>query len=395
MHNVLFINTSEFFGPVMQVHAQIIKHLDRSAYKVFVITNSRGDSKAILEELNDVLVETHNFGSTFQGKRTLAQKLQNISTVWRTPFNFFRILSFVRKHQIELIHSPSQPRALSLSVMLAIFSKAKLVVHVHGGNSSKMRNAQRMLMSFQLKRASAVITVSSFIKRRVLALGVKESKVHPVLNAVDLNRFHPSIKDSGIREEFGIDPDACLAAVIGRITPEKGQIDFLKAMKIVRERLPGVHGMVTGWDSHYPMPDGRTYLQYLKDYCMENGLANSITFTGPRKDIERFYAAADIIVVPSAYQEPFGLVIVEAMAMAKPLVATRGGGIPEIVDDGVTGILVDRVSPEQIAGAIMRLLGDSKLRNTLGSQASAAVEKRFYERRLAEEVSGVYGSIMA
>lgn len=394
MHNVLFLNTSEFFGPVMQVHKQVIKHLDRSRYKVFVATNRRGDSKISLQALDDVVIREWNFGSTFQGKRTFLQKIRNIPTVWQTPYNFFGLLAFVRKQRIDIIHSPSQPRALFLSVLLTFLSKAKLVVHVHGGSSSAMSIGTRMLSAYELRRASAVITVSGFMQKRVLALGVKESKVHPIMNAADLDRFHPSVSGCGVREEFKVRPDAGLVLVIGRITPEKGQIDFLKAIKLVKRNIPGVHGMVTGWDAKYPMPGRRTYLRYLKDYCRENGLESAVTFTGPRKDIERFYAAADVIVIPSAYQEPFGLVVIEAMAMAKPLVATRSGGIPEIIEEGVTGILVDRRSPEQLADAITRLLYSSELRDRLGRQARLEAEKRFYERRLADEVSTVYASIL-
>ncbi len=379
----------------MQVHSQIMKHLDKSRYRVFAITNSRGDSKADLENISGVMVAAVNFGSTFQGKRSIFQKLGNLGTILRTPFNFLSAWSFVRKHKIDLIHSPSQPRALFLSAFLVIFTRARLVVHVHGGNSYRMSKPARWLMSFELKRASAVVTVSSFIKDRVVSLGIEESKVHPILNTVDLDRFTPSAKDDGVKQEFGIDPDACLVAVIGRITPEKGQVDFLQAIAIVKERFPGVHGMIIGWDAHYPMADGRTYLQYLKDYCNENGLTKSVTFTGPRKDIERFYSAADVIVVPSAYEEPFGLVVIEAMAMAKPLVATRSGGIPEIVDNGVTGILVERKSPEELADAVTRFLCNAELRSKLGRQARIAAEKRFYERRLAEEVSRVYESVLS
>jgi spore coat protein SA len=135
------------------------------------------------------------------------------------------------------------------------------------------------------------------------------------------------------------------------------------------------------------------YLALLKSK-ISGELRNHVTFTGwvSEQQLHQIYSSAGILVLPSVYREPFGLVITDGMAYGLPVVATRGGGVPEIVVDGKTGLLVDNDDSSQLAAAVSQLLTDNKLRRDMG-QAARERAKLFTWNRASERMSGLYEEI--
>lgn len=391
---VLFLNTAEFFGPVMQVHSQVMKHLDPRVYRVYVATNSRGDTAERLRSFDGVTVKEYYLGGSLRNTEGLGRKIHRAASNIPVVANFFKLARFIRSERIEIIHSASQPRALLLSSLLSLATGGKLVVHVHEKHYKRL-SPMGLATIFGFRRAAAVIIVSRFMAKNVAPFCSDGARVHPVHNVVDIERFRPGLDGSEIRHVYGIGPQAPVLAMVGRVIVEKGQHDLLKALLALQERHPDLKAFIVGWDSTARLPDGRTYRESLDAFCREHGLDDHVIFTGTRPDVEKFYTAADVVVVPSVYEEPFGLVVIKAMAMGKPLVATRSGGIPEIVEDDKTGLLVPRSDPEALAKAILRLLDDPELCERLGRQARASVEERFAEPRLARQVEEVYQGLLS
>lgn len=386
---VLFINTAEFFGPVMQVHSHILKHLDRRSLQAIVVTNSRGDSAARLGSLGNIVVKKYNLGGTFIGEEhglrsTAGLVLANTAAL----FSAARILAFTLRERVAVIHCASGPRMLLFGKALSLLTGAKLVVHVHEKPSSH-RGLRKLVVTSGLRSAHAVITVSRYIRQQVVNLKVDPAKVWPALNVVDLERFKPGTDGGSVRREYGIDPGAPLVAAIGRIMPQKGQRDLLEAMVMVKDALPDAKALVVGWAPDIRMPGGATYLEELHRFCKEHGLDGRVIFTGPRTDIPNVFAAADVVVVPSRNNDPCPLVVLEAMATGRAVVGTRTGGIPEMLSED-TGALVPPGNPPAMAEAIIRLLQEPVLRQRLGAAARRRVEENFYESRLAEDVAKVY-----
>ena len=131
------------------------------------------------------------------------------------------------------------------------------------------------------------------------------------------------------------------------------------------------------------------YRQHLEDLARELGVADGVVFTGQRSDVPRLMAAADVFAMPSL-GEPFGLVFLEAMAMQLPVVALDSGGAPEVVEDGVTGFLVEPGDMDGLTSKLLALLEDPKRRQRMGAAGRQRVEAHFTTPRMAADTARVY-----
>ncbi|MGH9601458.1 MAG: glycosyltransferase family 4 protein, partial [Terriglobales bacterium] len=195
-----------------------------------------------------------------------------------------------------------------------------------------------------------IIAISAHIRRTLMEnYGVGAGTITTVLNGVNLGRFagETTTLRREIRTELGLAPQSHIVMTVAALIPQKGVDDFLRAAAHIQAHRPDVAFVIVG--------DGpeeaalRAQAQHLE-------IASKVHFTGLRSDVHRLMPAADVIVVPSVWQEPAGLVVLEAMAAARPVVANRVGGIPEYLEEGVTGILVEPRAPMQIADTVLRLL---------------------------------------
>jgi glycosyltransferase involved in cell wall biosynthesis len=131
-------------------------------------------------------------------------------------------------------------------------------------------------------------------------------------------------------------------------------------------------------------------LETLRQLAHALGVAEAFRFPGLRSDVNRFMTMADVVVFPSVFRESAGLVAVEAMAAARPVVATRVGGLPELVADGVTGILVDPQAPQQLASALLRLLTEPGVATAMGSAGRERAEKYYSADRWINDTIAFY-----
>jgi glycosyltransferase involved in cell wall biosynthesis len=192
-----------------------------------------------------------------------------------------------------------------------------------------------------------------------------------------------------LRRRAGLS-DRPVVAMVGRLQPWKGQRTFLRAASLLAPRFPEavfvvVGGAILGTEGSYP--------EELRRLSERLGIAERVWFAGHQDDVYPFYDAADVVVHASEEPEPFGLVLVEAMALGKPLVATAAGGPLEIVEAGSSGLLVPPGDPEALAFAVARLLEDPALRARLG-EAAARRAACFDERRMAARFAEVLASVL-
>jgi glycosyltransferase involved in cell wall biosynthesis len=218
--------------------------------------------------------------------------------------------------------------------------------------------------------------------------------VVPILHAVSLNvQADPermAAKRRDLRRELGIPDDAILAALVGRVIPWKGQEVFVRALGRAAGRAPSVRGLIVGHDPS----EGQTFTARLREVAREAGATDRLQFVAWQSDVWAVYAAADVVVHASTQPEPFGLVITEAMGAGRPVIATRAGGVVDIVQHEQTGLLVAPGSDEEMAEAIVRLAGDRALAARLGQAAQRRVREAFSMPRNAEEVAAVYERVL-
>ncbi|MEX2284978.1 MAG: glycosyltransferase family 4 protein [Gemmatimonadota bacterium] len=244
---------------------------------------------------------------------------------------------------------------------------------------------RRGLLSRVLKRAlhylpglaaDRYIGVSAFVRDRlVLSNCTPAHRTRLVYNGIDLTRFDQA-QPGALQRLIGIDPTIPVVFCSGRAQRYKGVQDLIDAAALLRERGRQVHFAFCG--------DG-PYLDELRRHADRLRLDN-FHFLGRRSDVAQLLGSATVAVVPSIWAEAFGLTVVEAMAANVALVATRTGGIPELVEDGVTGLLVDPGAPHALSAEIDKLLSNPLVAQTMARQARAVAHQRFSLERAAENL---------
>src|SRR5262249_14466161 len=210
------------------------------------------------------------------------------------------------------------------------------------------------------------------------------AKVRVVPNGIDLERFAPRTPSATLRVALRLPPSVPIAVSVGRHVPEKGYRHLIDAAALLERTKPGVHWVLVG--------DGELRSD-LEAQARRLDLAPRMRFTGSRDDVADLLGLADVFVLPSE-SEGFGRVLVEAMAMARPIVATNVGGIPDIVRDGETGVLVEPANPVALAHAVRGLLDDPAGAARLGAAGRLRAESTFSLGAHVDNVERVYDEVL-
>ena len=291
----------------------------------------------------------------------------------------------LRRARVRVVHSGSI-FAHALGLLAAPLAGARLVWHVQDIVSPRLAGGLVLPVFAWLgaRRADLVVCPSEAV-----AAGLRDhwpdgarGRPRVVHNGLDLSGYDPA-RPATLRHELGLTDDLFVALHIGRLVPWKGQREFLAAASLVARDQPRARFVVVG-DTAF---EGPAYRDELHALARRLGLWERVIFTGWRQDIPALLAAADVLVHSSVLPEPFGLVIVEAMAMERPVVASQFGGPAEIVRDGEEGLLVDPRDPAEIARALLRLADDPGARARMGRAGRARAEECFSAARFAGDMS--------
>ena len=220
--------------------------------------------------------------------------------------------------------------------------------------------------------------------------GYDPSNIIVIRNGVDMTRFTSVPTGERIRYELGIPSDARLVVVVSRLARLKGIEYFLKAAAALKPRYPDVRFLIVGETS----PPNPAYLEELQQLSATLGVVDRVIFTGRRSDIPAVLGAADVAVMPSL-NEALSNVLLESMAAAAPVVATRVGGTPEALQDGKNGLLVPPGDAGAIATAVSQLLDDRDLSRQLGRSARAIISERFSVDRMVGSTENLYSDLLA
>jgi len=235
------------------------------------------------------------------------------------------------------------------------------------------------------------IYISRAIAEHYLIQGIRLVKGTVIHNAVDLSEFSTD-DPAPVRSDLGFLPQERLVGVVGRLDWWKGHEYFLEALAEVAQRIPNLRGLIVGAPENTPR--NREYYQKLQSLTKSLGLDGKVVFTGFRGDVPRLMSALDVIVLSSSAPEPFGRVVIEGMAAGKPVVATAAGGVLDIIDDGVNGLLVPRQDSKAMAEAILELLSDREKARRIGLAARRRAEKQFTVQRHVVAVQQMYDAVL-
>jgi len=298
-----------------------------------------------------------------------------------------RLAAFLRRHRVDVLHTHLfDPSAVGLTAGLLAGTPARVMTRHYSDYHTRINRPIHVGVDrFCTRLAHRVIAVSQHTADHMMTVErAPPGKVRVVHNGIDFERVRVSSPDAPgrVRAELDI-VDKKVVVMAARMHPEKGYEPLLEALPSVRRRIPDVVVLVAGtgpFESRY-----RALSNLL-------GLEGAVRFLGFRRDLPDVIAAADLVVLPSL-AEAFGLVLVEALYLGVPVVASRVGGIPEIVENEVDGLLVSPGDRDALAGALVRVLEDSVLRDRLAGAGRGRVARRFAFDHMVREYERVYDEL--
>ena len=223
-------------------------------------------------------------------------------------------------------------------------------------------------------RSTHVVAISQAVADHLLAdAPALAGRLSVIYDAVDTERFSPEVDGSGLRQRWGVAAEEVLVGVVGRISAWKGQELFLRAFARAAREHPHLKGVIAG--DVVPGEDWRR--EALQGLARELGVADRVLWPGYHDNAAELMAALDILVLPSIRPEPFGMVVIEAMAAGKPVIATAHGGPLESVVHGETGLLVPPDDPAGMAAGLVTLAGNKALRREMGARGRVRAETLF------------------
>lgn len=253
----------------------------------------------------------------------------------------------------------------------------------------KRRSIPVWLDGIFANRSDKIIAVSNAVRDFLIKWErISEDKFTVIHNGVDLDDFN--LKESASatsitakKKELGIDSSSQVVGSIGRLDEQKGHRFFLEAIPEILKRVQRVKFLIVG--------DGplRSKLEKLSEKLK---ISQNVIFTGIRHDVPEILAIMDVFVLPSIF-EGFGIVLLEAMAMERAVVASKVGGIPEIVDDGLTGILIKPANPPEIANSVITLLKNPEKAKQIGETGRKRVKETFSADSMVKRVETLYGEL--
>lgn len=290
-----------------------------------------------------------------------------------------RLAALMRQEHVAVIHTNTL-KAHVLGSLVALWARKPIVWHMRDLPSTRGDARALLAVLFKLVKPGILAISRAVAEDLPLAMRVRTRVVY---NGLDLTAF-----DQAASEPAALPLPAGDGPVIGTVSyliPWKGQEIFLRAAAQLLESHPGWRFVVVG----DPIFQFRTERERLERLAHELGIRDRVSFAGHREDIPAVMRALDLFVLPSLY-EPFGRVLIEAMAARRPIVASRAGGVPEIVLDGETGVLVPPGDPEALADAIADLVIDRAKAERLAAAGRARVEKHFSLEATVEGVLEAY-----
>jgi glycosyltransferase involved in cell wall biosynthesis len=309
---------------------------------------------------------------------------------FRDPITAMRVLHwFLRKAPRFHLALANDTRALLYIALGCMALRRPYIWHVH----DYIRGATPFEKVARWLKPAAYIAVSLAVRQSLIQQGCPGERISVVHNAVDVDRFHPAADGTPVRTELAVNQKTLVVGTIGRIEPLKAMEVLLEAAARLRTSLPAWIYLVIGdvITDRANMAEALRYRDYLWALRDRLGLADRVRFLGHRDDVPRILAGLDILVHTSD-RESFGRVLVEAMAAGKPVVATRVGGVPEVVEDGVSGYLVPARDVNALTSRL-KVLADPELRARLGRAGRKRAVTLFGLGRYRRQITAVVTAV--
>jgi len=397
---ILILDNSISFGGSTQSLCYLLRALNKDQFAPVLVT---GQSSAFLAEHFDC-TWYHYVPKLPWVNNQIYKKLAAL-LVFRFRFlrkllNFSRFLYWLifitipetvkyfwlgRKHKVALVHLNNIFGSQLAGILAAKLLRVPCVAH--------LRDFEEIhpITRFYAQLIDYHVAISDAVSDNLRELGVPAERITVVHDAIDLDAFQPADNYSHLAKEFDLALGQPTFGIFGRVVEWKGIREFILAVRDVLDVVPEARGFIVGG----PSDGGEDFFRAMQQLSSDLGLNGKVVFTGYRKDIPALMGLMSIIVNASNRPEPFGMVIIEGMAMKKPVVATRGGGALDIVIENETGLLAEMGNVKALGSAIISLLGQDELRIKMGRAGRQRIEQKFSSRRYALQMETIYQNLVA
>jgi len=371
--NILYVVDNLTFGGGERGFSQLSNALDKERYNIFIACSPGGELENRIKNI-DVQIKFIDF------RRQINSKI------------FIELMKIIKDENIHIVHSVGS-RAdfyarLAGKIAGAPIIISTLAMFAERFDTDPLRKALYIIFDrFSERFVDTFIVVSEALKHTLHTRHhIDKRKIVRIYNGVELDLYSPHVKYSeSVRNEFAIEDTTPLVGTIGRCIYQKGFEYFLLATPIILRKYPDVKFILVG--------DGPLRAQ-LENMAQRLGIANSIIFTGFRNDIPRILAEMDIFVLSSVL-EGLPRVVMEAMAVGKPIVATDIEGIREELDHGQEGIIVPSRNPPALAQGIMELLINRDKAKEMGLRARKKAERLFSLKETVKNIDSLYQRLIS
>ncbi len=376
---ILYVQPNAEIGGSDIALLRTVACLDRDKYCPIVALPSRGQTASLFEKEG---VECHIV--PMMQLRTIPSISYHLSYLWHYWPTIKRLARLIESLQVDLVHSNSL--YCLYGGWAARRAKVPHIWHIREIPPA-VPLARPALAKMVLMLSTRVISMTSACTEGLFGRWDVSEKLACMPAGLDLSQWQAGTSGSKIRSELGIAPETPIVGFVARLDPWKGLDVFIKAAAIIHEKFPEVQFLIVGG-----APAGfEAYAEQMQQLAQQLGVADSMIFLGWHYSLEsipQVMAAMNIMSHTSIRPEPFGLVLIEAMAMGRPVVASKAGGPLSIVLDGQTGYLTPPNDAEAHAQALSRLLSDPQLAQDMGQAGRQRVETEFsleaFRRRLVE-----------
>jgi glycosyltransferase involved in cell wall biosynthesis len=325
----------------------------------------------------------------FMGRQGIACMSCDAASRIEYPLGLLRLMRCLRQDHVDILHTHLfEPSVVGLLAGVLAKTPARIMTRHYSNYHTRIGKTWHVRADQLCNKLShAVIAVSQHTADHIVCEeGAPPDRVEVVLNGIDFSRLELSdpARRVPLRREWSVD-DAYIVLVPGRLHPEKGHSYFFQALPLIRRQLSRpLVALIAGAG-----PFEAAYREEVRSL----GCADMVKFLGFRRDVADLIAAADIVVLPSV-AEAFGLVVAEALYLGTPVVATLAGGIPEIVRDGIDGVLVPPADSRALAEAVGGLLNDPSRRARLAGAGRERVGERFGFERMVRAYEQTYEQVL-
>jgi len=294
------------------------------------------------------------------------------------PVAIYFVTRLIRKENVDIINTHSSKDSWVAAVGAWLSGRKHAIVRTRHLAIGIKKSLTYTLLP------DKIVAVSDYVRDLFIKQGIDRDRIITIPSGIDLSRFDPSKTSGSLRKEFSIGPAVPVVIMVAILRFDKGHYYFIQAAKMVVEKFPDARFLIVG--------DG-PQRKNIEGYIDNLSLRKNMVMLGMRDDIPRVFASASLYVIPSL-REGMGQSTMEAMAMGVPVIASRVGGLPELIRDNETGVLVPPKDADALAKAIIGLLTDGEKAGGLAVRAQQAIRDTYNIERTVDKTLDLYTELL-